>query len=795
MTAGRPDGRTADNPPGEGSHPPSGRRAALPSRFTFHLIPHTHWDREWYLTRAEFQARLVPVLDQVLEQLERDAAARFLLDGQAILLEDYLAIRPDQEARVRAQVERGALEIGPWYVLSDLLIPSVESLRRNLREGRRLAERFGRRLDVLYSPDAFGHPAALPAIAAEFGLTRAVIRRGLGRPGDFYRWEAAGGASLLVHHLPPSGYDGAIGLATAADLGRAWRLLRQELVERATTREIAVFLGADHHAMVRGVSALARKLQALEPGNTVRVSGLGEYFAAVEQVPPKPPLLEGALRSSRGITWDLQDVHSSRSRLKRRHADVELRLARLAEPLLRAAPEQQPVLDQAWRTLLQCQFHDTLAGTTCDEAQQEQAVRLDGVDRVSRALAASGLEALLGEQSEPGLVLWNPVERVRSGVVTGRLTFFRRDILVGLPSGRTPRAGPGFRPIALAIPGGRRIPVQLLAVGPGSERRDDPRRYPDQDEVDQVWLAFDAAPVPGLGFLPLEPTPSNARAAGRALVTEPATLDNRMVQAQCAPSGQLSLTDVGSGASLDGLLRLVDEPDQGDLYTFSRGGDPDPGSTSPVSQSTLAAGPLLGAVETRWTARFRRGALGLRSVATLYGGSPLLRLRLEIEHAGSDHRLRLRFPVGAGRIMAGATLGTEEPVAAPPPAQPFGLERGVSTRPAHRFVAALGRSATLAVFAPGFFEYEWTPKGDLLITGLRAVGELSRGELPERPGHAAWPIPTPEAQEPGRHTLNLALAILPPTPKNNDLPTRLERMWEDAFLPIQCFYRRAANSE
>ena len=39
--------------------PPSARPPV-----TFHLIPHTHWDREWYLTRAAFQARLVPVLDE-----------------------------------------------------------------------------------------------------------------------------------------------------------------------------------------------------------------------------------------------------------------------------------------------------------------------------------------------------------------------------------------------------------------------------------------------------------------------------------------------------------------------------------------------------------------------------------------------------------------------------------------------------------------------------------------------------------------------------------------------------------
>src|SRR5688500_19811227 len=150
---------------------------------TLHLITHTHWAREWYLTRAAFQARLVPVVDEVIAQLERDPEARFVLDGQTALLEDYLAVRPGQEGHLAALVDRGALEIGPWYILSDLLIPAAVSLRRNLELGAGDAARFGQRLVVLSSPDAVGHPAELPALAAEFNLRRAVVRRGLGRPG------------------------------------------------------------------------------------------------------------------------------------------------------------------------------------------------------------------------------------------------------------------------------------------------------------------------------------------------------------------------------------------------------------------------------------------------------------------------------------------------------------------------------------------------------------------------------------------------------------------------------------
>ena len=272
----------------------------------FHLVPHTHWDREWYLTRAGFQARLVPVVDALLDQLERDPDARFVFDGQTVLVWDYLAVRPENTERLAAQVRRGALEIGPWFVLSDLLIPSGESLLRNLLEGARDAARFGGRMDVLYSPDAFGHPAALPAIAREFGLRRAVIRRGLGRPvgvdRDFYRWTRGPGDDLLVYHLPRPGYEVAIETTRAgADLAREWAPVREELVARSTTGNVVVFLGADHHPLVRRLSSFRGSLARLER-DEVRVSGLAEVFEAVSAADSSPPEIQEELRRIDGHT-------------------------------------------------------------------------------------------------------------------------------------------------------------------------------------------------------------------------------------------------------------------------------------------------------------------------------------------------------------------------------------------------------------------------------------------------------------------------------------------------------------
>src|SRR3989442_28475 len=174
----------------------------------FHLIAHPHGDREWYLPQAAFQARLIGVLDELIERLRPDAGYRsFLLDGQTVLVADYLRARPERESDLKALVKTGRLQVGPWYVLADELIPSGEALVRNLLFGAADAEHWGARLDVLYSPDAFGHPAILPTLAREFGLRAGGVwrgpRGGAGPERGRSSWGGGAGDEGPPGHPPP----------------------------------------------------------------------------------------------------------------------------------------------------------------------------------------------------------------------------------------------------------------------------------------------------------------------------------------------------------------------------------------------------------------------------------------------------------------------------------------------------------------------------------------------------------------------------------------------------------------
>ncbi len=102
------------------------------------VVPHTHWDREWYHPEARFRLRLARLLDELIPLLKaHPEIPSFLLDGQAITLDDYLAVRPEQAGVLGRLLREGRLEAGPWYVLADELLVSDEALVRNLMAGER----------------------------------------------------------------------------------------------------------------------------------------------------------------------------------------------------------------------------------------------------------------------------------------------------------------------------------------------------------------------------------------------------------------------------------------------------------------------------------------------------------------------------------------------------------------------------------------------------------------------------------------------------------------------------------
>ena len=161
----------------------TGRSAPAGARRQVAVVPHTHWDREWYEPFQTFRLKLVRLIDDLLDLMERDSSyAHFLLDGQLAVIDDYLEIRPENEGRLRALAAAGRITVGPWYILMDEFLVSGETIVRNLQKGILRGAAFGGVMEVGYLPDMFGHVAQMPQILDQAGLGHTVVWRGVPSP-------------------------------------------------------------------------------------------------------------------------------------------------------------------------------------------------------------------------------------------------------------------------------------------------------------------------------------------------------------------------------------------------------------------------------------------------------------------------------------------------------------------------------------------------------------------------------------------------------------------------------------
>ena len=172
-----------------------------------HIVPHFHWDREWYFTAEESKILLVNDMEEVLEMLEtNEKYPCFILDGQTCVLEDYFQSAPENRERVEALIRSGKLRIGPWYTQTDEMVVGGESIVRNLLYGLRDSRKLGDPMMIGYLPDSFGQSARLPQILRGFNIERCMFWRGtserMGTDKTEFYWQDEEGSSVLVQLLP-----------------------------------------------------------------------------------------------------------------------------------------------------------------------------------------------------------------------------------------------------------------------------------------------------------------------------------------------------------------------------------------------------------------------------------------------------------------------------------------------------------------------------------------------------------------------------------------------------------------
>jgi hypothetical protein len=583
------------------------------------------------------------------------------------------------------------------------------------------------------------------------------------------------------------------------------------LLPRARLRAVLVLNGADHHAQQTNLREAVQALAGAAAPAEVRHVGLGEAAARIAELARDADLSEvrGELRRSFGYTWSLQGTFGVRAPLKRQAARLERELIRDVEPWLALARKHPDVpalaLEHAaWSTLLACHPHDTLCGCSVDAVARAMAARLEQGSAEAAGLRSDALHVLTGhdpdatarrrEQWTPALIIRNRAPRPRAGIAEVALVTFERDVPVGPGSAFMEVQSAPDEP--LSIDGGR-VAYQVLSERTAYDRVEPFRAYPDQDRV-RVKRAVAWVPqVPAYGLLSLPlavGTPGSPEGTVRAGGDrETPWLENEQLRIAREADGTITLTELATGRQVSAVVRLEDVGDVGDTYTPSLVGEPIVKAASHAAR-IVHGGPLRGEiaaefhldapVESSRSGRSDRLAtIPIHVALTIDAGAPFARVRVVGVNTTRDHRLRVVFGTGVsdGSVWADAAFGPVNRVPVATLAD-TSREQPVPTDPLHRYVTVANDSLGATLYADGSTEYEVLPDGSIAVTLVRAVEELSRSDLPERPGHAGWPAPTPEAQCLGRFDAEFALMLH--GPRTDAEIDRIERCADDALVPL-----------
>ncbi len=737
---------------------------------TVYVVPHCHWDREWYQPHELFRWRLVQMIDELLDHMEKHPEYRcFNLDGQTIVIEDYLELRPENEGRLRALIESGRIVIGPWLVQPDEFLPSGESHIRSFQRGIRFADRLGGSLKVGHCADQFGHIAQMPQIMSQLGLTSACLWRGVPDtiPGWSFWWESPDGTRLPALYLRNSYSSG-------------WRLPREvdELLERTRRQErdrrddepALLMNGTDHSRMEKHVpEALSA---ATGRGYDYRLATLADYERAMLAAGIDEVVHRGELRSPDRSNV-LVGVLSSRVDIKQRDFEVSSALERYAEPLellshLHGGPDAGPALRHAWRLLLENSPHDSICGCSVDQTHREMFPRYDRAEQLARQVARESVSHLIRRLEVPpggGLAAFRPVPHA-AAVLECEVPDSWSGEALRLPDGRTV-------PVALDLPETGRVLVEEDVSPAGANRHlefiregrydvhyveamawqlagrhlrvettvGDAVNVVDEEtvrhEVRQVarnGLADSAtvivrrsgrrtlrAVLPASDTVGLELlTLAQGNPAGTDIATSEDGISNRFYDVRFR-GGKLSVSDWEHGLDLPNVNGFLDEGDRGDEYNADILARPvtRPFATELLSVSGDAVSATLrylvllrvpASLNAKRTARSRthRVVLPIVTAVTLWSGLPRIDFQVSVDNGAEDHRLRVLFPLpfGVTHAVTENQFHVAERDLVPPPWNGVSAEQPPTTFPQKRFAAFEGDGAGVAVFNKGLQEGE-----------------------------------------------------------------------------------------
>ena len=751
-----------------------------------HVIPHSHWDREWYFTTSRSKVYLMKDLGDVLNTLENDPEFKyFMVDAQGSLLDDYIKWRPQDKERISKLVNDGRLVIGPWYTQTDQLVISGESIVRNMYYGMKRCESFGKYMNVGYVPDSFGQSGNMPQIYRQFGIEETLFWRGVSddmvKHTD-YNWRGDDGSVVFTTQIPFGYYIGGNIPEEPEENEEFWQ---KECLEKAggrsATRHIYFPNGFDQAPVRTNLPQLVKERNEKDPENEYVISCIEDYIKDVKSENPELEEVQGELVIAKHMRIH-KSIFSSRSDLKVMNTQIQNYVTNVMEPLLTISynlGNEYPheAVAEIWKLLFENAAHDSIGSCISDTANEDVYVRykqardiaVNLVELHSRLIATN-----VKNDADMTFTAINTLPQKRKDTVI---------VKTYVPGGKFAIIDEKGNDVDYTIIKSRDLTDYVLSQ---TIMLDPSRKFYVPDQVLEVTMAIKANDVPALGYVQYS---IDTQKDSHKETADKKVLENKYYTIEVEENGSLTIVDKANNVTYKNQGILVENGDDGDSFNYSPPRkDMEVFSNESKCTVKISGSDIYDQAEIHFDmvvpADLDERAEGKVSVTMLVDMTVALRkdskvidFNVKVDNKGLSHRLCVLFDsqiVSAfnyadqqfGLIkrpnyyekemklyMESMNNKTEKKAGIQELAnwandQSTWQEPPISIEPTQSYVSLTDGKTGIAVIPQGVREYEVLDDSKIRLTLFRTYGFMGKENLIYRPGRASGEriIETPAAQ-------------------------------------------------
>ena len=755
-------------------------------KYDFPIIPHTHWDREWYFTTSRSKIYSLNHFKEIFDVLENNKNfSHFLLDAQLSIIDDYLEFHPYDEDRIKKLVTEGKLIIGPWYTQTDQMVISGESIIRNLYYGIERAKGFGAYMKTGYMPDSFGQSAQMPQLLNGFNIKYNTFKRGLGDshyPKNEFYWESPDGSRVFNMYLDR--YGNFVYFTSETDsLNNLMAKLKEETDRRSLIGTLTLYNGEDQRPIRKNLPEIVEKLNKLNPDSNFYISTIDNVMEKAENNGFQYDTVKGEMTSGQ-FSRVHKSIYSTRADLKIKNNKNENLIVNISEPLSSIAYKsgfeyENKVFEKVWKLMAENAAHDSIGMCNSDETNNSIEYRNDTVKSLMdnlNDLKMREIGSAIPEKDIFQFQVYNFLPYRRSGVLKTEIFTPFTDVEIYDTDGNI------YETKVLKSDKLEERIKNKMKSEVGFNTNDNPRWIKENVEIYKTELLIYLKDMLPLGYRTLFMRKKESAGKVYECSTEMNQIENEILNVRVQKNGSIIIKDKKNNLEKEGFLIFEDSGDAGDTYDYSEPYN-DRILTSENSEIEILEtekNSLLNKIKYsvkmniphNLTSREQeQDNIQIEFLVTLSleKDSSLVKVDIEVENKAIEHRVRVLFKTGIESVesIADQQFGTiRRPVYLSEVEnwQENGWnEKPRTIEPMQSFVSLANEHENVNIITDCVREYQIIGEkfDTVALTLFRSTPEMGKAELKDRPGRASgmanWD--TPDANLLKNLRFNFAISI------------------------------------